>query len=107
MAYDLVPREVPASEELKEALGQQSKRDIQRISKVARFDMVVYNPDMKRVQIWARKDGRNQVIMNHRIDLRDKQHFFDLVQLIGGVAQLPCTSEEYRVPKPWWAYRFV
>ena len=107
MVYDLGPCEVPTSEELVEALDQQSKRDIQRIGKIARFDIVVYNPDRKCVQVWARKDGRNRVIINHQIDLRDKHHFLDLVQLIGNVAQLPCTSEEHRVPSPWWAYRFV
>ncbi len=99
--------EVPVSEDLEEALQQQSKRDIQRISLVARFDIVAFNRDANLLQVWARKSGRNTVILNREINLRDKQHFFDLVQLIGQVAQLSITSEECRVPKPWWAYRFV
>jgi hypothetical protein len=107
MIGSMVFPEVPKSEELGLALEQQSIRDIQRISLVARFDIVAYNPRAESLQVWCRKDGRNQVILNHEIKLRDKQHFFDLVQLIGKVAQLFAVCEEYRIPNPWWAYRFV
>lgn len=99
--------EVPVDADVQDALRQQSTRTIQRMSLIARFDIVVYNPPMHQLQVWARKDGRNLVILNHEIQLKDKKHFLDLVQLIGKVTQLPITCEEFRVPDPWWAYRFV
>lgn len=99
--------EVPVDAHLEGALRQQSTRTIQRMSLIARFDIIAYNPETQQFQVWVRKDGRNQVLLNHEIHLRDKKHFLDLVQLIGQVAQLLSTAEENRVSEPWWAYRFV
>ena len=99
--------DVPVDADVQDALRQQSTRTIQRVSLIARFDIVAYNPLMHQFQVWARKDGRNLVILNHEIHLKDKKHFLDLAQLVGKVAQLPITCEEFRVPEPWWAYRFV
>ncbi len=102
---------IPHGEDLEIALRQQTRRNIQRLSTVARFDIVAYNPDAQLLQVWARKDGKNVVILSQVIALPDgrpisRPHFKDLVGLIGSVADLPVTSEEYRVPVPWWGYRF-
>ncbi len=108
MTSSLSLSQVPSNEELAMALGRKrSTRDTQLVSLVARLDIVAYNPETRYLQVWSRKNNRNRVILNHRIELRDKQHFFDLVQLIGKVAQLLAVSEEYRIPSPWWAYRFI
>ncbi len=103
---------VPDGKELEAALRQQTTRNIQRLSAVARFDIVAYNPDLQLLQVWARKDEKNVVILSQVIALPDgrpisRPHFKDLVRLIGSVAQLSVTGDEPRVPPPWWGYRYV
>ena len=99
---------IPADANLQNLLLQQSTRNIQRLSLIARFDIIAFNPETKQLQVWARKNGENLVIMDKKFDwIRDEQYFHDLVLLVGKVAQLPCTSREYQVPSPWWAYRYV
>jgi hypothetical protein len=81
---------VPSNIELQTTLLQQSTRNIQRLSLIARFDIVAFHPETKRLQVWARKDGANQVIMDVNADWITHEHYFkSLVLLIGHVAQLP------------------
>ncbi len=98
-----VPEYVP----LAQALEQQTKRNIKRVSLIARFDIIAYNPQTSRLEVWGRIKGRNGVILSKEINLDSPKHFLHMAQLIGSVANLYCLASEERVPAPWWAYRFV
>lgn len=81
---------------------------IERVSSVAQFDIVVFNPITKILQVWRELDGEKIIVFTQEMTwINEKSQFKDLVILIGGVASLYCTSEEFSVPFPCWGYRFV
>ena len=92
-----------------QALKQQQGPLIQRVSMVARWDFVVFNPESKTLEVWRNHEGKRLVVCQRHLPwISEERQFKDIVWLMGAVAQLPCISSagEHRIPEPWWGYRF-
>ena len=94
-----------------------------RLSKVARFDTVVFNPRTRILEVWRYNSGRypgvHEVIFSNEDlwvgstdwmggdSIKVDEMLRGVATIIGMTAQLCTYSREYHLPAPWIGYRFV